>query len=83
MLRVYFDSNIFRALKKGNQFNKNLFEVTNSLKGKLVYCFSDAHLDDLKGSLEEYRKTDLSLMEDYVQDNYFSYNPISKKFECL
>src|ERR671913_2123074 len=83
MLRVYFDSNIFRALKQGNQFNKNLFEATNNLKEKLVYCFSDAHLDDLKDSPEEYRRNDLLIMENYVQDNYFSYNPISKHFECL
>ena len=83
MLRVYFDSNIFRALKVGRQYNKDLFETVNNLKNKLLFIFSDAHLDDIRNSSEEHRNNDLVLMEDYVKDNYFYYDPIKKQFQCL
>lgn len=83
MIRIYFDSNIFRGLKKQKQFNQEWYDAANKLKGKMIYCFSDAHLDDLRDSSEEHRNIDLFLMEEYVQDNYFSYNPLNKKFESL
>lgn len=54
----------------------------NELKGKVLFCFSDAHLEDLKGSVKSYRDEDLLLMEQYVGDNYFS-TDINQHFEIF
>jgi hypothetical protein len=84
MLRVYCDSNVFRILKSTHPFHKKeLHETFEVLREKLLFCYSDAHLDDLKESKSEYRDIDLEFMGGYVKDNYFSYDPIkSKQFEC-
>jgi hypothetical protein len=62
---------------------EELHETFEVLKDKLLFCFSDAHLDDLKESKPDYRDRDLEFMGRYVSDNYFSYDHIkSKQFEC-
>jgi hypothetical protein len=37
------------------------------------------HLDDLKNSPENYRDEDLSLIGNYVKDNFFMHDHISEK----
>lgn len=55
-----------------------------ALKDKFLFCYSDAHLDDLKDStIKEYLDEDLTVIEEYTKDNYFSYDYIKEKtFQC-
>ena len=60
MMRIYCDSNIYRYLNSAHPSHSaellNLFEI---LKDKILFTFSDAHLDDLKDSVKEYAEKDL------------------------
>ncbi len=84
MVRVYCDSNVFRVLMPSHPYHKReLLATMQALKDIFIFCFSDAHLDDLKNSKEEYRNKDLEFMEQYVRNNYFSYNHVGEKgFNC-
>ena len=83
MFRFYLDNNIFQLIKSPHpSFNQSLLNLMNELKGKVLFCFSDAHLEDLKGSVKSYRDEDLLLMEQYVGDNYFS-TDINQHFEIF
>lgn len=80
MLRVYCDSNIYRYLNPLHpSHNSDLLSFFKCLKDKMLFTFSDAHLDDLKDSVMEYAEKDLLLMGEYVKDNYFMHDFISKK----
>lgn len=80
MHRVYFDSNIFRILKSSHpSYNNDLFLACEEIKQKLLFCFSDAHLDDLKNSVQPYLSEDLALIEKFVGDNYFTYRYFGEK----
>jgi hypothetical protein len=80
-MRIYCDSNIFRKAKKtSKQFYKPVFNALEALKGAFLFLFSEAHLYDLSKSLEQYRIEDLTMMEDYVKNNYLSRNHIDKSF---
>lgn len=84
MLRVYCDSNIYRILLPSHpSYKRELSDTFKDLQDNLLFCFSDAHLDDLKESKKEYSDRDLLFMGSYVKDNYFSYNHIGEKgFRC-
>ena len=81
MNKFYFDSNIFRLIKKShNNYNFELEDALNNIKDKTFIYYSDAHLRDLQNSNNiEFIKEDLRLMEQYVNQNYFSYCPTTKK----
>lgn len=80
MIRIYCDSNIYRYLKPEHpSYSHALLDVFEALKDKMLFTFSDAHLDDLKDSKPEYALKDLELMGRYVKDNYFMHDLISKK----
>lgn len=80
MIRVYCDSNIYRYLNpKHPSFNLGLLDVFESLKDKMLFTYSDAHLDDLKNSPKNYAESDLLLMGNYVKDNYFMHDLVEKK----
>lgn len=85
MIRIYCDSNVYRILKPSHPgFEKGLEDMFETLKDKFIFCFSDAHLDDLNGSKPEYRDEDLIFMEKYVHDNYFMYSQVGEKgFQCF
>lgn len=85
MDRVYCDSNIYRILKSDHPYHSlELYIAFEDLKDKLLFIFSDAHLDDLSESLPDYRDRDLNFMGNYVKDNFFSFDHVSKKcFRCL
>lgn len=73
---VYFDSQIFRKLKEKE--NQKLLNLIKSLKNKkFLYCYSDAHLYDLKNDKTEMYKEDLKFMQDIVDDNYIYFDVIS------
>jgi hypothetical protein len=72
MINVYLDSNIFRFLKKNDetqfqQLNNKLIQYSGS---PLFYCYSHAHLLDLKQDLTNKKEEDLKFMETIVNDNY-------------
>lgn len=80
MIRVYCDSNIYRYLKPEHpSFNKELLDLFEILKDKMLFTFSDAHLDDLKDAEVKYTEADLLLMGRYVKDNYFMHDFIKNK----
>lgn len=80
MIRVYCDSNIYRYLKQSHpSHSPELIDVFESLKDKMLFTFSDAHLDDLKDSILEYAEDDLVFMGKYVKDNYFMHDFIQDK----
>ena len=80
MLRAYCDSNVFRMLVPTHpSHTAELHSVFESLKDKLLFCFSEAHMDDLKNSKDEFRRKDLAFMRQYVRDNYLAYDPIIDK----
>src|SRR5699024_8965128 len=82
MLRIYCDKNIYSSIKTGkNSFNPRLKQLMDELKGKVVFTYSTAHHNDLANSDKSFWEEDLMLMEEYVEDNYFYYNPIKKKTE--
>jgi hypothetical protein len=84
MLRIYADSNVYRLIVPTHpNYKEELHSTFEAFRDKFIFCFSDAHLDDLKTSKEEYREKDVDLMGKYVRDNYYSYDPVSsKQFEC-
>lgn len=71
MKRIYFDSNIFRFLKKKDKplyinLNNNLRKYSD----RLIYYFSYAHLLDLKQDKTDHKFADLEFMEEFVETNY-------------
>src|SRR5258708_7289977 len=80
MIRYYLDSNVFRVIKPTHRtHDAELLSLLNRLKGKVLFCYSDCHLDDLKNSEPLLRDLDLELIGGYVEDNYLSRDPISKQ----
>ncbi len=80
MIRIYCDSNIYRYLKQEHpSYSSELFDVFEALKDKMLFTFSDAHLDDLKDSILKYAEKDLVFMGEYVKDNYFMHDFIHDK----
>lgn len=75
MARIYCDSNVYRVIKPSHpSFNASLLQTMEALRGKLLFVYSDAHLDDLRDSIPSYRDADLLLMDRYVEDNYFYFD---------
>ncbi len=83
MIRYYFDSQIFRYLNTDKQYDAVLLEVMESLREKVIMCYSDAHLDDLSASQQPYIDRDLEIMTRYVKDNFFSHDQIKKRTSCF
>jgi len=80
MLRVYCDSNIYRYLNTNHpSHNPELLDVFELLTGKMLFTFSDAHLDDLKDSPLVLAEADLRLMGEYTKDNYFLHDFVRDK----
>jgi|GEM_PF-1375204 len=73
MHRIYCDSNIYRLIKPEHPFYQpKLLDALEDLKDKLLFIFSDAHLDDLSDAVEHMRDHDLEVMGRYVANNYFA-----------
>jgi hypothetical protein len=71
MTKIYLDSNIFRFLKKND--TPQYIDLRNKLiqySGSLLYCYSHAHLLDLKRDATERKEEDLKFMEAFVGKNY-------------
>ncbi|MFZ4401555.1 MAG: hypothetical protein ACOYO1_16095 [Bacteroidales bacterium] len=70
-MRIYLDNCVFQDLK--NELNKNLLDSIIKSKGELIYCFSEAHIQDLSRDKKDYKFSDMSFMEAIVDDNCFFY----------
>ena len=69
MKTVYFDSQIFRELKK--EENKSLLDKILKLKNdKLKYVYFDAHIYDLQNDKTDKKIEDLKFMSNIVENNY-------------
>lgn len=71
-MRIYLDSCVFQDLKK--EEGQNLMSLILNSKGKNIYCFSEAHLYDLRRDKSSEKYTDMELMETIVENNCFYYD---------
>lgn len=71
-MRVYLDSCVFQDLK--NDSRKSLLDLIINSKGEFIYCFSDAHIQDLSRDDTDNKFSDLEFMETIVDDNCFYYD---------
>lgn len=79
MKTVYFDSQIFRELKK--EENKYLLDKILKLKNdKLKYVYSDAHIYDLQNDKTDKKIEDLQFMSNIVENNYILFDKNTNSF---
>ena len=79
METVYFDSQIFRELKK--EENKYLLDKILKLKNnKLKYVYFDAHIYDLQNDKTDKKIEDLKFMSRIVENNYMLFDINTNSF---
>lgn len=79
MKTVYFDSQIFRELKK--EENKSLLDKILKLKNdKLEYVYFDAHIYDLQNDKTDKKIEDLKFMSNIVENNYMLFDINTNSF---
>ena len=79
METVYFDSQIFRELKK--EENKYLLDKILKLKNnKLKYVYFDAHIYDLQNDKTDKKIEDLKFMLRIVENNYMLFDINTNSF---
>jgi hypothetical protein len=66
-MRIYLDSNVFRDLAKPE--NKELYDLVLKDKDQNVYCFSEAHIQDLVQDASDRKFADMDFMETIVDNN--------------
>ncbi|HTO15750.1 MAG TPA: hypothetical protein VLZ83_08260 [Edaphocola sp.] len=82
-MRIYLDSNVFRFLKKKEtDFYKKLEIVLNERKSNFLFCYSYAHLADLKRDKSQKKYDDLKYMEGFVDNNYLCHYWGNKTTSC-
>ncbi|SHG81785.1 hypothetical protein SAMN05444372_11072 [Flavobacterium micromati] len=79
-MRIYFDKQIFSHLFKQEQ-DKYCFLLPKLYRAASnnLFCYSHAHLLDLKNDTTNIKFAELEFMETLVADNYISYHGIEKK----
>lgn len=84
-MRFYLDSNVYRFIKSNSKnYNLELHNAMEALIPHVLFCYSEAHLDDLSNTTKpEYIDEDLEIMSRYVKDNYFVRNHIKKSTGCF
>jgi hypothetical protein len=83
MKRIYFDKQIFSFLFKGvTPFYEKLLLNLQLYKKSLLFCYSHAHLLDLKNDKTDIKYAELEFMETLVCDNYLSYDTSEKRTSC-
>ena len=82
MVRIYFDKQIFSHLYKQEktQYVKLLNQIRKQKAS--LFCYSHAHLRDLKNDKTNIKYSELEFMDSIVNDNYLSYHAIEKKTSC-
>lgn len=83
MERVYFDKQIFSHLFKGeNPIYQKLLKGLYQNKHNFLYCYSHAHLLDLRNDKTDIKYKELEFIETLVGDNYLSFHAIEKRTSC-
>jgi hypothetical protein len=82
MVRIYFDKQIFSHLFK--QEKKQYVVLLNKIRAQKasLFCYSHAHLLDLKNDKTDIKYSELEFIDSIVNDNYLSYHAIEKKTSC-
>ena len=70
-MRIYLDTNVFQFLKK--EVGKDLYARILEDKNKNVYCFSEAHIQDLVRDKTDEKFKDMDFMETIVDYNCWFY----------
>lgn len=70
-MRVYLDNCVIQDLK--NDSRKSLLDLVIYSKGEFIYCFSEAHIQDLSRDKTDNKFSDMEFMETFVDDNCFYY----------
>jgi hypothetical protein len=70
-MRIYLDTCVLQDLK--NEELKPLFDAIIQSKGEFMYCFSEAHIQDLSRDKTDNKFSDMAFMEKIVDDNCFYY----------
>lgn len=79
-MRIYLDKQIFSHLFKQEQEKYcSLLPKLLSRMDTNLFCYSHAHLLDLKNDTTDIKFRELEFMETLVADNYISYHGIDKK----
>ncbi len=83
MERIYFDKQIFSHLfKQENPVYQNLLIQLLADKHHFLFCYSHAHLLDLKNDKTDIKYKELEFIEQLVGDNYLSYHATEKRTSC-
>lgn len=82
-MRIYFDKQIFSYLFKNEKPEYvDLLKKLYDYKQNSLFCYSHAHLLDLKNDKTDIKFQELKFIETLVDDNYLSYHAIDKcKFQ--
>lgn len=82
-MRVYLDKQIFSHFFKQEKSQYiNLLKKLYDYKSNGIFCYSHAHLLDLKNDKTDIKYDELKFMETIVDDNYLSYHAIDKYTSC-
>lgn len=83
MERIYFDKQIFSHLFKQEKLvYKGFLAQLLENKNRFLFCYSNAHLLDLKNDKTDIKYQELDFIEKLVDDNYLSYHPTDKRTSC-
>lgn len=78
-MRIYLDKQIFSHLFKQDQEKyRSLLPKLHNVMVNNLFCYSHAHLLDLKNDTTDIKFRELEFMETLVADNYISYHGIDK-----
>jgi len=82
MVRIYFDKQIFSHLFK--QEKSKYVKLLNKIRTQKasLFCYSHAHLLDLKNDKTDIKYSELKFIDSIVNDNYLSYHAIKKITSC-
>jgi len=71
-MRIYLDNCVIQDLKKSEL--SELYDLIKLDKKNNIYCYSEAHLQDLMRDRSEEKFSDLKFMESVVDSNCWHYN---------
>jgi hypothetical protein len=79
MARIYFDTNVFSNLQKGQtSVFMEILRLIRLYKPNLSFFFSPAHIRDKRKDLTNHKFADFDFIESLTSDNYVSYHSLDK-----
>ncbi len=83
MERIYFDKQIFSHLfKQEKTVYQNFLTQLLANKHHFLFCYSHAHLLDLKNDKTDIKYKEFEFVEQLASDNYLSYHATEKRTSC-